>query len=103
MSLPVPTEKRCQEAVRRLFLAAGCQVCSLSQPRRTLQSAGLPDLWVFCPRRRMAWWWEVKRPGGRLRPEQQAFRDRCLETGVRYHWGGLPEAITMLADLDLVG
>jgi hypothetical protein len=99
---PKPTEKECQRAVTKFFRAAGCVVYSLSQPRRTMQTEGLPDLWVFCPRRRCAWWWEVKRPGGQLRPEQREFRVRCLDTGIRYEYGALEEAKALLTELQLV-
>jgi hypothetical protein len=36
----------------------------------------------------VALWIEVKASGGRLRPEQAAFRDRCLEAGVADIVGG---------------
>jgi hypothetical protein len=98
---PKPTEKECQRAVVKLFRLAGCFVYSLSQPRRTMQTEGLADLWVFCPRRRCAWWWEVKRPGGKLRPEQREFREHCRATGIRYEFGGLTEAIALLRELQL--
>lgn len=97
----IPTEKECQRAVVKLFRTAGCVVCSLSQPRRTMQTEGLPDLWVFSPRSKTAWWWEVKRPGGKLRPEQREFWARCQETGISYFYGGLTEARELLAVLGL--
>jgi len=28
---------------------------------------------------------EIKRPGGKLSPEQVVFRDRCKEIGAEYH------------------
>jgi hypothetical protein len=99
---PKPTEKETQRAVVRLFMAAGCRVYSLSQPRSTMQTEGLGDLWVFCPRRRTAWWWETKRPGGKLRPEQREFREQCEGTGVRYGVGGVEEAEALLIELRLV-
>lgn len=99
---PKPTEKATQRDVVKLFEAAGCQVYNLSQARASKQTAGLPDLWVFCPRRRCAWWWETKRPGGKLRPEQREFRERCHASGIRYEFGGVPEAVELLRALQLV-
>ena len=100
--LPRPTEKAVEAWVIDLFKKLGCHVYKLSQPRATMQSEGLPDLWIFCPRRKCAWWWEVKRPGGRLSPAQRAFRERCEQTGTRYGFGGIDEARALAADLQLV-
>lgn len=99
---PKPTEKATQHDVVKLFLAAGCVVYNLSQARASKQTAGLSDLWVVCPRRRCAWWWETKRPGAKLRSEQKTFREHCLANGVRHGFGGVPEAIEWLTRLQLV-
>jgi hypothetical protein len=103
ISLPDSTEKATQHAIKKLFKAAGCQVYSTSQVRRSMVSLGLPDLWVFVPRRKRAFWFEVKRPAGKLRKEQDEFRLRCEATGVAYHWGCITEAIVVLQRLGLAG
>lgn len=94
---PVPAtyEKAVQEQVVRLFMLAGCQVARLSQPRRTMQTLGLPDLWIFGPGECFCWF-EVKRPGGRLRPEQRVFRERCQDRKIEHVVGGMEEAERLL-------
>jgi hypothetical protein len=102
INLPEPTEKATQHAIKKLFRAAGCQVYSTSQVRRSMVALGLPDLWVFVPRRKCAFWFEVKRPGGKLRKEQSEFQQRCAAAGVPYFWGAMDEAVRVLRTLDLV-
>lgn len=99
--LPVPTEKAVEAWVIDLFRKCGLYVWKTSQPRSSMITEGLPDLWVFCPRRKLAFWWEVKRPGGKLTPIQQRFRDLCLECGVRHYVGGIDEARQLLAELEI--
>jgi len=92
---PIPLEREVYESCVRLLTLAGCQVSRLAQPRRTSQSLGLPDLWVFGPGALFAWV-EVKRPGGRLRPEQRGFRERCQARQIEHVVGGLPEIERLL-------
>jgi hypothetical protein len=61
-----------------------------------MQSEGVPDLWVMWPRRRAAFWFEVKRPGEKLRPAQQRFRDLALASGQRHYFGAVAEAADVL-------
>ena len=88
----VPSEKQVQAAVVRLYTLAGCAVYNLSQARATMQSPGLPDLYVFHADTGTAWWHEVKRPGGKPSPAQLEFQARCAACGVPYLLGGLEEA-----------
>jgi hypothetical protein len=94
-------EKREQRWVMDCFLKAGMRVYNLSQPRATMQTEGLPDLWIFCPRRSVGFWFEVKPEGKGLEPAQQLFRDLCLTTNVRHFWGGLDAARGVLQQLGL--
>ena len=69
-----------------MFKALTCDPHWLSQSRRTKQTPGLGDLWVFAPEGwRLAWWWETKVGAGRLEDAQERFRDSCFRTGVL--WG----------------
>lgn len=95
-------EKAVQAAVVRLYRAVGCQPFGLSQPRATMQAAGLPDLWVFCPRKRAAWWHEVKARDGRASAEQVAFAELCAQCGVARIIGGTEEAKAHLRSLGLI-
>lgn len=91
---PPPQEKAVYEAVARILTLAGCQVYRLAQSRATRQTAGLPDLWVFGPTGGA--WIEVKRPGGRLRPEQRVFRERCQARRIEHVVGGLEQVEALL-------
>lgn len=92
-----PTERQVQRAVCQLYELHGCAVYDLSQPRATMQTPGLPDLWIVWAERGAAWWHEVKRPGGRATPAQLLFRRHCQAAGIGYVIGGLDEAAGQLA------
>jgi len=93
-------EKAEQSECVKIYRAHGCVVYSLSQPRATKQSPGLPDLVVFAPRYRAAWWHEVKRPvGGVPSPAQVDFQQRCAECGVRYVIGDRTVAWNILREI----
>jgi len=88
-----PLEKSVQREVVTFFEGLGCRVYRLSQPRRTMQTPGLPDLWAFCPRKRLGFWWETKRvDGGTRRPEQERFAELCTLSGVPYGYGAMASA-----------
>lgn len=93
-------ERKEQAEVAKIFRAHGCLVYSLSQPRATKQAPGLADLYVFAPRARLAWWFEVKRPvGGVQSPAQREFQQLCDQCGVRYVIGGQREAWALVQNL----
>ena len=88
-----PLEKSVQRDIVTMLEGLGCTVRRLGgAKRRTTTAAGLPDLYVFCPRKRCAFWFEVKAAWGRLSPEQQAFRDLCSMCGVIHGMGGMQDA-----------
>jgi len=67
----------------------------------TCQSLGWPDVGAFLPHSPTGtlrhWLWvEVKASGGRLRPEQAAFRARCLERNIPHIVGGLDDVLAYL-------
>lgn len=76
-----PTEKQVQQQVKRLLHHLGFIVSDLSQPRASMQTAGLPDL--YCQHRRLkaCFWVEVKRPGGKVSDNQQAWHENEHESG----------------------
>lgn len=86
------SERAVQHSLVQLYHAVGCRTFNLSQPRATMQARGLPDLYVLCPRKRAAWWHEVKGPGGKARPEQVTFAELCAASGVGHVLGGVAEA-----------
>lgn len=89
---PLPLEDDVQAEVRRLYVAAGCKVYWLSQKRKSGQSKGLADLFVFHRGRAISFWHECKRPGGELTDEQLEFRELCRATSTRHVSGGVKEA-----------
>ena len=101
-----------QHAIVQLLCTVGCQVWTLGTHRRrgdyhgTMQSPGLPDLLAFLPRAGGLLCIEVKAKGGRLRPEQEVFRNACLACEapwqVHHVVGGLDAVIAYLIALGLL-
>ncbi len=102
MTATRPVEKAVYEQVCYLLRLAGCKVYRLAQARASSQSPGLPDLWVFGPGPRFAWV-EVKRPGGRLRPDQRQFRELCQARRIEHLVGGIDEVTRLLSRWGLIG
>jgi hypothetical protein len=73
-----------QRAIVQLLRVVGCQAWTLGTHRRrgdyqgTNQSPGLPDVLAFLPKGGGLLCVEVKAKGGRLRPEQETYRNACL-------------------------
>jgi len=107
-----------QAAILSLLLTIGAVPITLGRPglRRRLcprcqapvhmdpgtrQTPGIPDLEAFLPLRagddrRVFLKIEVKRPGEKLRPEQDAYRELCEAAGVAHLWGDLDDVIAWL-------
>lgn len=81
-------EKAIQARVRKIFLAHGCEVYSLSQPRSTKQTPGIGDMFVIHRRLRAAFWFETKTPRGRQSPDQVVFQEALSFTPTGYVLGG---------------
>ena len=68
-------EKQIQQDIRAALLMLGFDVVSFSQPRATMQTMGIPDLYA----RHMAWqlrvWIEVKTPAGKLSLDQVVWHE----------------------------
>lgn len=94
-------EKVVQRAVYTLYVDAGCRVFWLSQARRTGQTRGLPDLYVFHERAGASWWHEVKPATGDLTLEQRDFQRLCAATLTRHVTGGVEAAKRMLTALGI--
>jgi hypothetical protein len=75
-------EKRVQAAVKRNLKTLGFHVSDLSQPRASMQTPGLPDLFAMHARYG-AVWIEVKAPGGKLSANQRAWHELAAQAGVR--------------------
>lgn len=104
-------EKAEQAHIVQLLRSIGAAVYAIGTHRRrgdyqgTMQSPGIPDLMAFLPAwdrarpsRRIFLFIECKARGGRLRAEQQVFRDQCLDADVCHIVGGLDDVIAWLTE-----
>jgi hypothetical protein len=90
-------EKAEQASIVKLYWAFGCAVYDFSQPRATMQTPGIPDLFVFHEESRRSWWHEVKAGAHGLTEPQEEFRRLCMVThGSDHVWGGYEEALDHL-------
>lgn len=91
-----------QREVRKVFAAIGCVVYWLSQSRKTGQTPGLGDLWVFAPEgRELAWWWETKSGTGKLTDAQERFAALCRSRKVLHGSGDRDAARRFVIELGL--
>lgn len=99
-------EKEEQREVVKLYRSMGCKVYSLSQPRATMQTAGIGDLFVVCQRKGVAFWHETKRRvNGKLdkqRPEQEDFQALMQFCAIGYVVGGYNEAYRHLQQIGVI-
>jgi hypothetical protein len=77
-------EKAEERAATRLMAALGFACWHLSQPRRTMQSAGLPDAFYTHPGKRLAVYYEAKSPVGKQSDAQKAFQQHVTACGHEY-------------------
>lgn len=77
----VAREKPVQQAVKDTLEAASFLVSDLSQPRASMQTPGLPDLYAVSKRFKLAIWVEVKAPGGELSRAQRRWHEDARAAG----------------------
>jgi hypothetical protein len=103
MRVTLERETDVQRDVRACYERLGCAVYSTSNPRRTKNTPGLPDLWVMVPIHRGWYWWhETKARDGRQSEAQKLFETRCQQAGMDYVLGGLAAALDHLRAIGLV-
>lgn len=107
---PRVPEKVVQAHIVQLLRSIGGDVWVLGTKRRrgdfhgTMQTPGIGDVFAILPAPprttgpRVPVWVECKAAGGRLRPDQAVFRDRCREAELAHIVGGLDELIVFLAE-----
>lgn len=107
---PRVPEKVVQAHIVKALVSVGgvVHVLGTRRPRGdyhgTRQTPGLPDVHAFLPPAPLnphsaTWrelWVEVKAKGGQLSPEQVAFRDHCLLSGVAHVSGDLDALLEWL-------
>jgi hypothetical protein len=112
-AVPRVLEKTEQASGCKLLLTLGAAVYELGTKRPkgdyqgTRQTPGISDVIAFLPRTMGVIFWEAKAAGGRMRPEQWAFRAivlMCERAGLRiYHvLGGYDALIAALIRLGLL-
>lgn len=94
-----PLEKEVHRACVAFYRQIGCTVYSTAQARASKVALGLPDLIVCWPARGVHWAHEVKRIGGKLRPDQEKFRDTWLAAGGLYVTGDLSAAVAFVEEI----
>jgi hypothetical protein len=99
-----------QAQIMNLLRSIGAQPFTIGTRRRrgdfqgTCQTPGLPDIFSFLPAPPLSTnvtpalsvWVEVKGAGGRLRPEQIAFRAQCERARQAYVVGGVDQVASFL-------
>lgn len=108
--LEPPLEKHEEADIIDLYQTVGCKVVSFAQPRHTMQSAGIPDLRIYCERLRIAWWHEVKRKKGpeykKVKSEQsddqRAFQVLAESCGETYVIGAYDAAVEQLVRVGIL-
>lgn len=105
--VPVVSEKVEQSHIVQLLRSIGAKVYVSGTHRRredfqgTMQTPGIPDIEAFIPNRCGIGGYrllkvEVKRIGGRLRPEQQEYQQLCDQASVAHVVGNLDAVIGWL-------
>src|SRR5262245_40877249 len=79
----VPREKHVEASCDSLMRQMGWDVVRFSQPRNTMQTAGIPDRKYYHLGRRRTIWFECKRPGGEQSRAQRDFQMMAEECGER--------------------
>ena len=86
------SEKQIQRDVVEFYRQMGCVVCLYPQPRKTMQTPGIPDLEVFCTRKHATWRHEVKTPTGKQSAAQVEYQRLLEGCNGTYVLGGLDAA-----------
>jgi len=92
----VKPETDLQQRVVKFYRDLGCEVYVKSQPRRTMQTPGIPDLKVFCERKGCAWHHETKTPEGKQSKVQMKYQRLAEVCGETYILGGMKVARVQL-------
>lgn len=97
-----PSEKDVEAQCDTLMRNLGWRLVRFSQPRHTMQSFGIPDRRYYPPKRsaitRCPFWFEVKKKGGKQRPDQKEFQQMCADHDEHYVIGGLEELAAHLRE-----
>lgn len=91
-----------REVTGKLYRSMGCEVFVLSAKTKVLQTAGLPDRFVFCERKGLVWAHEFKTEGEKQREGQKLFQRLWEAAGLVYLKGGYDVAYTHLVEEGIV-
>lgn len=79
--VPAVSEKTEELWADRAARMMGFEVVKFSQPRRTMQTRGIPDRLYLHPSRKLAVWAELKTEKGKASAHQHQFHERLRECG----------------------
>ncbi len=82
-----PTEKEVEHAGDKMMTLLGFEVIRFSQPRKTMQTRGIPDRRYYHRELRLTVWWEAKAPKGKQSPDQKKFQELVERCGEEYVLG----------------
>lgn len=83
VAIPREPEKAIQARVKACAELMGFAVSDFSQPRASMQTPGIPDLYVTHRGKKLRAWVEVKTPDGALSKEQRDWHLRTISAGGR--------------------
>jgi predicted signal transduction protein with EAL and GGDEF domain len=93
-------EKEIEAEIIRNLALLGFQVSKTSQPRPSMLTLGIPDLYAVHARWRLRFWVEVKRPGNGPSPAQLAWHEAEREAGgcvlIARSWSDVQRALVKM-------
>lgn len=95
----IPKEKHVEALCDQLMAMYGYAVIRFSQPRHSMQTAGIPDRKYFGATHKDGVWFECKRPGGKQSDAQRTFQLLAEYCGETYVLGGVDDLGTYLRSL----
>lgn len=99
-------EREIQAECIEIYKNLGCEVVVFTQYGRTgsgtHQTPGVADLKIYCRRKSLTWWMEVKTPSGTQSQAQIKFQALVEACGETYVLGGEDAALAHLRAIGLV-
>lgn len=78
------TEKQIERMGDELMALLGFTPVRFSQPRKTMQTRGIPDRRYYSAQRQAVLWWEAKSEKGKQSEDQKKFQAMCEAVGETY-------------------
>jgi hypothetical protein len=104
-TIDLTLEREIQADVVEVYDHLGLKVVKFSQYRLgsgTRQTKGIADLKVYCERKGLTWWHEVKTPSGVQSKEQREFELMVRACHEAYVLGGMQAALNHLQLIEIL-